>query len=201
MLETLSGAQWFSSLDLASRFWQVELDYRDQEKSTFITRFGTYEFTVMPFRLCNAPITFQHLIDTILRDILWQYVVVYMNDINVGLKTFKDHLLHLEQVFLRLRQARLKLSPEKCFFFKDELPFLGHVVSCKGIHTDSEKLRVIKEFPISKDLTQLRGFIALASYYRRFVKKFSSIVEPLNCLLKKNVPYAWGDNQHKSFED
>ena len=103
MLETLSGAQWFSSLDLTSRFWQVELDYRDQEKSTFITRFGTYEFTVMLFGLCNAPATFQRLIDTILRDILWQYVVVYMDDINVGSKTFKDHLLHLEQVFLRLR--------------------------------------------------------------------------------------------------
>ena len=190
MLETLSGAQWFSSLDLTSGFWQVELDYRDQEKSTFITRFGTYEFTVMPFGLYNAPATFQRLMNTILRDILWQYVVVYMDDINVGSKTFKDHLLHLEQVFLRLRQARLKLSPEKCFFFKDELPFLGHVISRKGIHTDPEKLRVIKEFPILKDLTQLRGFIALASYYRRFVKNFSSIVKPLNCLLKKNVPYA-----------
>ena len=138
----------------------------------------------------NSPATFQRLMDTILRDILWQYVVVYMDDINVGSKTFKDHLLHLEQVFLHLRQAGLKLSPEKCFFFKDELPFLGHVISRKGIHTDPEKLRVIKEFPILKDLTQLRGFIALASYYRRFVKNFLSIVEPLNCLLKKNVPYA-----------
>src|SRR5829696_2005382 len=155
----------------------------------------------MPFGLCNAPATFQRLMDTVLRDILWQFVVVYMDNLNVGSVTFDDHLLHLEMVFARLDKAGLKLSPEKCFFFKDELPFLGHVVSRKGIHTDPEKLRVIKEFPIPRDLTQLRGFIALASYYRRFVKNFSSIVEPLNRLLKKNVPYVWGDDQHRSFED
>ncbi|GES83881.1 KRAB-A domain-containing protein [Rhizophagus clarus] len=200
MLETLSGSQWFSSLDLASGFWQVELDQKDQEKSTFITRFGTYEFTVMPFGLCNAPATFQRLMDTVLRDILWQFVVVYIDDINVRSKTFEEHLLHLEQVFSRLAQARLKLSPEKCFFFKDEIPFLGHVVSRHGIQTDPEKLRVIKEFPIPKDLTQLRGFIALASYYRKFVKNFSCIVEPLNRLLKKNTPFVWGNDQVDSFE-
>src|ERR1051325_12133826 len=115
--------------------------------------------------------------DTVLRDILWQYVIVYIDDINVASRTFDEHLEHLAQVFDRLRKAGLKLSPEKCFFFKAELPFLGHVVSRKGIHTDPEKLRVIKEFPIPKDLTQLRGFIALASYYRKFVKNFSSIAE------------------------
>ena len=200
MLETLSGAQWFSSLDLASGFWQVELDKKDREKSTFITRFGTYEFTVMPFGLCNAPATFQRLMDTVLRDILWQFVVVYIDNINVGSKTFDEHLHHLDQVFTRLEQAGLKLSPEKCFFFKDEIPFLGHVVSRNGIQTDPEKLRVIKEFPIPKDLTQLRGFIALASYYRKFVKKFSAIAEPLNRLLKKNVPYIWGQDQNAAFE-
>lgn len=200
MLETLSGTQWFSSLDLASGFWQVELEQKDREKSTFITRFGTYEFTVMPFGLCNAPATFQRLMDTVLRDILWQFVVVYIDDINIGSKTFEEHLVHLEQVFSRLEEAGLKLSPEKCFFFKDEIPFLGHVVSRTGIHTDPEKLKVIKEFPVPRDLTQLRGFIALASYYRKFVKNFSSVVEPLNRLLKKNTPYVWGKDQHDAFE-
>lgn len=200
MLETLSGCQWFSSLDLASGFWQVELSPKDREKSTFITRFGTFEFTVMPFGLCNAPATFQRLMDTVLRDILWQFVVVYIDDINVGSKTFDEHLQHLEQVFLRLEQAGLKLSPEKCFFFKDKIPFLGHVVSREGIQTDPEKLRTIKEFPVPNDLTQLRGFIALASYYRKFVKGFSSIAEPLNRLLKKNTPYIWSKDQHDAFE-
>ncbi|GES92855.1 retroviral-like aspartic protease 1 [Rhizophagus clarus] len=140
-IDTGNVVPWFSSLDLASGFWQVELDQKDREKSTFITRFSTYEFTVMPFGLCNAPATFQRLMDTVLRDILWQFVVVYIDDINVGSKTFEEHLLHLEQMFSRLAQAGLKLSPEKCFFFKDEIPFLGHVVSRHGIQTDPEKLR------------------------------------------------------------
>jgi len=140
MLETLSNAQWFSSLDLASGFWQVELDPKDREKTTFITRFGTYEFTVMPFGLCNAPAMFQHLMDTVLRDILWQYIVMYIDDINIGSKTFDEHLAHLEQVFMHLEKAGLKLSPEKCFFFKNEIPFLGHIISQNGIQTNLEKL-------------------------------------------------------------
>ncbi|GET03433.1 retroviral-like aspartic protease 1 [Rhizophagus clarus] len=149
MLETLSGCQWLSLLDLASRFLQVELDQKDREKSTFITKFSTYKFTVMPFGLL---------------------------------------------------QAGLKLSPEKCFFFKDEIPFLGHVVSHHSIQTDPEKLRVIREFPVPKDLTQLRDFITLASYYQKFVKNFSRIVEPLNRLLKKNTPFVWRNDQVDSFK-
>jgi hypothetical protein len=201
MLETLSGSKYFSSLDLASGFWQVELDSKDREKTTFTTRFGTYEFVVMPFGLCNAPATFQRLMDTVLRDILWQFVVVYIDDINVGSRTFDEHLQHLEQVFKRLKDAGIKLSPEKCFFFKERLPFLGHVVSRNGIETDPEKIVTIKNFPIPKDLTQLRGFIALASYYRRFVKGFSAIAEPLNRLLKKGTPYKWTKDQNDAFEN
>jgi hypothetical protein len=118
----------------------------------------------------------------------------------VDSKTFDEYLLHLEQVFLWLEQAKLKLSLEKYFFFKDEIPFLGHVVSQKGIHTDLEKLRTIKEFLVPKDLMQLWGFITLASYYRKFVKGFLSIAEPLNQLLKKNTPYIWSKDQHDAFE-
>lgn len=200
MLETLEGSRWFTSLDLASGFWQVELDPKDREKTTFITRFGTYEFNVMPFGLCNAPATFQRLMDTVLRDILWQNVVVYIDDINIGTKTFDKHLLQLEQVFLRLRQAGLKLSPEKCFFFEQELPFLGHVISGEGIQTDPNKIAVMRNFPVPKDLTQLRGFIALTSYYRRFIKGFANIVEPLNRLFKKNTPFIWTQDQQDAFE-
>jgi hypothetical protein len=201
MLDTLTGSQWFTSLDLSSGFWQVEMEEKDREKTTFITRFGTFEFTVMPFGLCNAPATFQRLMDTVLRDILWQNVVVYVDDINIGSKTFDEHLLHLEQVFLRLRQSGLKLSPEKCFFFEKKLPVLGYVIGREGIQTDPEKVAAIKGFPIPKDLTQLRGFIALASYYRKFIKGFSTIVEPLNRLLKKNVSYRWTTDQQKAFEN
>jgi hypothetical protein len=154
----------------------------------------------MPFGFCNTPATFQRLMDTVLRDILWQYIVVYIDDINIASKTFEEHLEHLGQVFKWLENAGLKLSPEKCFFFKEELPFLGHVVSRKGINTNPEKLRIIEEFPIPRDLMQLRGFIALASYYRRFVKGFSSIAEPLNRLLKKDTPYRWTKDQQEAFK-
>src|SRR5215216_4706688 len=201
MLDTLNGSQWFSSLDLSSGFWQVEMEEKDRETTTFTTRFGTFEFNVMPFGLCNAPATFQRLMDTVLRDVLWQYAVVYVDDINIGSKTFKEHLLHLEQVFLRLRQAGLKLSPEKCFFFETKLPVLGYVIGREGIQTDPEKVAAIQNFPVPKDLTQLRGFIALASYYRKFIKNFSSIVEPLNRLLKKNIYYVWGKDQQIAFEN
>src|SRR5256886_11943601 len=128
MLETLSGAQWFTSLDLASGFWQVELDPKDREKSTFITRFGTYEFVVMPFGLCNAPATFQRLMNTILRDILWKFVMDYIDDISVYSKTWEEHLQHLEEVFKRLRKAKLKINLDKCHFGAQEIQFLGHII-------------------------------------------------------------------------
>src|SRR5256885_3467069 len=111
---------------MASGYWQIPIESQDQEKTAFITRFGTYEFTVMPFSLCNAPATFQRLMDTVLKDLLWNFVVVYLDDINIGSKTFEQHLEHLKQVFECLKDAVLKLNPEKCFFFKQKLPFLGH---------------------------------------------------------------------------
>ena len=95
---------------------------------------------MMPFRLCNTSAMFQHLMDTILHDILWQYIMVYIDNINIGSKTFDEHLAHLEQVFMHLEKAGLKLSPEKCFFFKNEIPFLGHIISQNGIQTNLEKL-------------------------------------------------------------
>ena len=200
MLETLSGSQWFSSLDLASGFWQVELDKASKEKTAFITKYGTFEFEIMPFGLCNAPSTFQRLMDRVLDGILWNFVIVYVDDINIGSKSFGEHLNHLKQVFERFRQNGLKLSPEKCFFFNTKLPFLGHIIGREGIQTDPEKLKVIKNFPIPEDLTQLRGFLALCSYYRKFVKNFSKITEPMNRLLKKNVRYRWTTDQQKAFE-
>jgi hypothetical protein len=200
MLDALGHASWFTSLDLASGYWQVEVDPKDRDKTTFITQFGTYQFIVMPFGLCNAPVTFQRLMNEVLDEFLWKFVVVYLDDLNVYSKTFAQHLDHLQQVFERLRQVGLKLNPEKCYFIKQELSFLGYLISPRGIHTDPAKVEKVKDFPVPQNLTQLRGFLGLASYYRRFIKNFSKIANPLNKLLKKDVPFLWAKEQQLSFD-
>ena len=117
-------------------------------------------------------------------------MVVYLDDLNIFSKTFDEHLKHLRIVFERLKKAGLKLNPEKCHFASSELAFLGHVISKEGIRTDPSKIDKVKDFPVPKNLTQLRGFLGLASYYRRFIKDFSKIANPLNKLLRKSVPFA-----------
>src|SRR6266480_3603279 len=200
MLDSLGNSAWFSSLDLASGYWQVEMHPDDKEKTAFITQFGTYQFLVMPFGLCNAPATFQQLMNDVFKEILWDFVVVYLNDLNVHSKTFDQHIDHLRSVFGRLREAGLKLNPEKCFFGKQELSFLGYVIGKNGIHTDPSKIEKVQNFPVPRTLTQLRGFLGLASYYRRFIKGFSTIANPLNKLLKKNIPYNWTEAQQAAFD-
>lgn len=200
ILDSLGKAKWFSSLDLASGYWQVEMNEMDKEKTAFITKQGIFEFNVMPFGLTNAPATFQRLMDRIFYDIKDKYVLVYLDDINIFSNTFEEHIQHLTEVLERFRQADLKLNLEKCHFCKKELAFLGHIVSEKGIQPDPGKVEKVQNFPIPTNLTELRGFIGLASYYRRFIKDFASIVEPMHRLMRKNIPYIWNEDCQKAFE-
>jgi hypothetical protein len=200
ILDSLGNAKWFTSLDLASGYWQVEMNERDKEKTAFITRQGTFEFNVMPFGLTNAPATFQRLMDRVFYDIKDKYVLVYLDDINIYSTTFEEHLEHLQEVLGRFRQANLKLNLEKCHFCKKELAFLGHIINGEGIRPDPAKVDKVKNFPVPTNTTELRGFIGLASYYRRFIKDFASIVEPMNRLLRKDVPYIWNQDCQKGFE-
>jgi len=199
MLDSLGGSTYFTSLDLASGYWQVEMKPEDREKTAFITQFGTFQFKVMPFGLCNAPATFQRLMDEVLQGILWDYVVVYLDDLNIYSRNFDEHLLHLRAVFDRLRRAGLKLNPDKCRFVTPELVFLGHVIDQQGVRTDPEKIEKVKNFPIPKNLTQLRSFLGLASYYRKFIKNFSKIAGPLNKLMKKGMAFQWAPQQQQAF--
>ena len=134
-LESLSGAQWFSTLDLASGYWQVELDEEAKEKSAFVVRGGLYKWTVMPFGLCNAPSTFERLMENIMRGLQWESLLVYLDDVIVFGKTIEEELSRLKEVFRRLRQANLKLKPKKCVLFQQSVLYLGHVVSKDGIAT------------------------------------------------------------------
>ena len=144
MLDSLAGATYFSTLDLMSRYWQVMMNSADKEKTAFITRYSTYEFNVMLFRLCNTPATFQCLMNQIYKDIAYKYVVVYLNDTNMFSRTFDDYIKHLHEVFTRIRKARLKLNIEKCNFWMKQLLFLGHIIEAKRILPDPEKIIAIQ---------------------------------------------------------
>jgi hypothetical protein len=201
MLDSLAGAKYFSTLDLMSGYWQVEMNLSDREKTAFITRYGIYEFNVMPFGLCNAPATFQRLMNYIYQGIAYKYVVVYLDDTNIFSKTFDDHLKHLHEVFTRIRKAGLKLNLEKCNFWMKRLPFLGHIIEEKGISPDPDKIIAVQNITPPKNVTQLRSFLGLAGYYRRFIRNFSSIAQPLNQLLRKDIAYDWKDNCQQAFDE
>src|SRR6266542_4290333 len=137
---SFQGAQWFTSLDLTSGYWQVRINEKDKEKTAFITLWRLFEWNVMPFGLCNTPATFQRLMNHILRKYLGDFALVYLDDIIIYLKTWRGHLNHLQLVFEALRGAGLMVKVKKCEFAKKELKFLGHIISRKGIRTDPEKI-------------------------------------------------------------
>ena len=201
MLDSLASTKYFSTLDLMSGYWQVAMDPEDQEKTAFITRHGTYEFNVMPFGLCNAPATFQRLMDRVYKGIAYKYVVVYLDDTNIFSRTFDDHIIHLREVFTRIRKAGLKLNIEKCNFWMNTLPFLGHIITEKGISPDPDKIIAVQNIQPPTTVTLLRSFLGLAGYYRRFIKNFSAIAQPLNQLLHKDTTYEWNNKCQQAFEE
>ena len=190
-LDTLTGATLFSTLDLRSGYWQVEVDPKDREKTAFCTSEGLFEFNVMPFGLCNAPATFQRLMDSILAGLHWKNCLVYIDDIVVIGKSFDDHLCNLQQVLKRLRQAGLKLQPHKCKFLQSQVTYLGHVVSAQGVSPDPEKTSKIKSWPVPQSAQEVQRFLGLANYYRRFIKDFATMAKPLHRLTEKGVPFTW----------
>ena len=191
ILDTLGEAKYFSSLDLASGYWQVELDEDARQKSAFSTHQGLFEFIRMPFGLCNAPATFQRLMQVVLAGLEGKICHVYLDDILILSKTFAEHLQHLKEVFMRLRNAGLRLKPKKCFLLRDEVAYLGHVVSAAGVKPDPAKVEKVRHYPNPTDVTKVRQFLGLASYYRKFIPGFARIAHPLTRLTKKDVKFEW----------
>ena len=179
-LDALGGAQYFSTLDLASGYNQVAVAEADRAKTAFCTPFGLYEFNRMPFGLCNAPGTFQRLMEQIFGDQSLQTLLLYLDDVVVFSSSFEQHLQRLELVLCRLRAHRLKLKLSKCRFFQKEVQYLGHVISAEGVATDPEKTRVVAEWPQPRTARDLRSFLGFASYYRRFVPGFAALAAPLH---------------------
>lgn len=200
-LDRLCSAKYFSSMDLKSGYWQIEVDERDREKTAFITPDGLYEFKAMPFGLCSAPATFQRLMDTVLADLKWQTCLVYLDDVVVFAPTFEEHLRRLETVLQAITSSGLTLKNEKCHFAYTELKFLGHVVSHAGVLPDPEKTTAIANFPPPKDQKAVRRFLGLCAYYRRYVKDFARLAEPLTRLTKTDTPFTWDAPQEQAFKE
>jgi hypothetical protein len=199
-LESLGGSILFSTLDLRSSYWQAEIHPDDAQKTAFVTRSGQYEFTVLSMGLVNAPSQFQRLMDLVLAGLLWEVCLVYLDDVIIYSRTFDLHLERLEAVFARMKAANLLLKPSKCQLFREEVTFLGHVVSAKGIAADPSKIETVRQWPRPQNLTELRSFIGLCSYYRKYVPGFATIAQPLHMLTNKGQRFIWGEEQETAFQ-
>lgn len=199
-LDTLSGMKWFSTLDLKSGYWQVEIHPKDKEKTAFSTGKGLWQFNVMPFGLCNAPATFERLMECVLAGLVGEACLVYLDDVIIVGRDFEDHLRNLEKVFAKIEGAKLKLNPKKCRLFRSKVNYLGHIISSDGIQTDPEKLEAVQKWPTPKDKTEVRAFLGLCSYYRRFVKGFAEIAKPLHRLTEDKRQFSWDGTCEDSFQ-
>ena len=200
MLDELNGSIIFSKIDLKSGYHQIRIKEGDEWKTAFKTKFGLYEWFVMPFGLTNAPSTFLRLMNHVLRDCIGKYVVVYFDDILVFSQSLDDHLRHLREVFLVLRNNSLFANSAKCTFCVDSIVFLGFVVNKMGLHVDPEKIKAIQELPTPQNVGDVRSFHGLTSFYRRFVPNFSSLASPLNELVKKDSTFCWSEKHEQAFK-
>ena len=199
-LDCLSGSKYFTTLDLKSGYWQVEMADDSKEKTAFASKYGLYEWNVMPFGLTNAPATFQRLMEKVLSGLQWKICALYIDDVIVMSNSIEQGIERLDIVLGRLSAAGLKLKPSKCDLMKRSVTFLGHVVDENGIHTDPAKVEKIANWPTPTDLSSVRSFLGLASYYRKFVKSFASIASPLTELSKKNMDFSWDDRRETAFQ-
>lgn len=189
ILESLGSARYFSVIDLKSGFWQIMLHPADAAKTAFSTPKGKYEFIRMPFGLRNAPATFQRIMDQVLGPYLGQFARVYIDDIIIYSKSFDDHLHHVAAILDALRTADLRASPTKSKFGGTRVKYLGHEVSPEGIRPSPEKLQAIEALKPPEDADQLRSYLGLTGYYRKFVGDYSRKVAPMQRLLKGKVPF------------
>ncbi|KAL8114289.1 hypothetical protein AgCh_021224 [Apium graveolens] len=201
LFDQLQGAKYFSKIDLRSGYHQLRVREGDISKTAFRTRYGHYEFLVMSFGLTNAPAVFMDLMNRVFHDYLDKFVVVFIDDILIYSRSREEHEEHLRIVLEILREKKLFAKFSKCEFWLEEVAFLGHIVSGRGIELDPAKFEAITNWPRPSNMTEIRSFLGLAGYYRRFVEGFSSIALPLTQLMRKGIKFEWNDDHEKSFQE
>ncbi|KAL0152304.1 hypothetical protein M9458_052027 [Cirrhinus mrigala] len=210
-LDALTGACWFSTMDLASGYNQVPVTEGDKPKTAFCTPFGLFEWNRMPFGLCNAPSTFQRLMERLFGDQQCHSLLLYLDDIVVFSSSIAQHMERLEVVLSRLEREGLKAKLGKCAFLRQEVKYLGHVISSTGVATDPSKIEAVAQWPCPSNVTELRSFLGFASYYRRFVEGFAKLAAPLHKLVGefagvkgkhagRSFVSAWSAGCQESFE-
>ncbi|KAD5802405.1 hypothetical protein E3N88_13765 [Mikania micrantha] len=200
LFDQLQGSSYYSKIDLRSGYHQLRVQEEDIPKTAFRTRYGHYEFLVMPFGLTNAPAVFMDLMNRVCKPYLDKFVIVFIDDILIYSKSEEEHAEHLRLLLELLKQEQLYAKFSKCDFWMREVQFLGHIVNEKGIHVDPAKIEAIKKWEAPKTPTEVRQFLGLAGYYRRFIEGFSKIAQPLTALTHKGTKYNWTDKQEAAFQ-
>ncbi|KAL8256011.1 hypothetical protein R6Q59_031078 [Mikania micrantha] len=200
LFDQLQGSAWFSKIDLRSGYHQLRVRDDDIPKTAFRTRYGHYEFLVMPFGLTNAPVVSMDLMNRVCRPYLDKFVIVFIDDILIYSKSKEEHEQHLKLVLEILREERLYAKFSKCEWWLKEVQFLGHIVNEKGLHMDPAKIDAVKNWSTPKTPTDIRSFLGLSGYYRRFISNLYRIAVPLTSLTQKDKPYEWGPKQEEAFQ-
>lgn len=201
LFDRMGKAKVYTKMDLQKGYYQVRIAEGDEPKTTCITRYGSYEWLVMPFGLTNAPATFCTLMNRIFHPYLDQFVVVYLDDIVIYSNSMEEHAEHLRTIFRVLRENELYVKKSKCTFGTEEVSFLGHVIGHGQLKMDEGKIQAIIDWEPPTKVTELRSFLGLANYYRRFIQGYSRRTAPLTDLLKKDRSWAWDDGCQQAFED
>lgn len=200
LFDRLQGAQYFSKIDLRSGYHQIRISPEDVPKTAFRTRYGHFEFLVLPFGLTNAPGTFMHLMHQTFREFLDEFVLVFLDDILIFSKTLEEHERHVTAVLQKLRDSKLYAKESKCEFFKTEVEFLGHHVGRNGVRMMDDKIEAINAWPTPTKVTDVRSFLGTAGYYRKFIRDFSRVAAPLSNLTHDNVKFVWSTAEQDAFE-
>jgi hypothetical protein len=198
--QMLTDAKYFTTLDLWAGYNQIGMTPEAQERSAFTTPFGFFQFTRMPFGLCNAPGTFQWAMNDIFYDMIGHGVIVYIDDINVYANTFEKHMELLREVMNRLKQKKLRIKPTKCHFGMKKIEYLGFIIDEGDIKPDPKKTEIVKKFPTPTDKMTLRGFMGLVQFYKRFIPGFSEIAAPLHMLQRKGKEFIWEEAHQQAFD-